>query len=300
MSLMEKEMSKVIKRKKKTGKTLLAVALTAALTAVILLGAVACAAFVIAKGPARSESARLCATFAEKRFPLAGLFFSAEELESSTFYMPPEVVESEIDVKSSYNTALYYVDGVSNAWDAVVITGISPESLSLARTDSTYAGGKYSLGLGGDLDAFLIGDFLTYRGADGEIYCFCAMGEDGVLDIGAMKAYDAANSGYAWGLEADRVLVRDSAPAKDLGGGYASRVAIGQAADGSIILVFANDRGFYPSGITYSELASLMYEYGAVNAAALKAEGGFFADGVGQLGEKGSSSFSLTVKGGAD
>jgi hypothetical protein len=43
-----------------------------------------------------------------------------------------------------------------------------------------------------------------------------------------------------------------------------------------------------------------MYEYGAVNAAALKAEGGFYADGVGQLGEKCASSFSLTVKGGAN
>jgi exopolysaccharide biosynthesis protein len=96
------------------------------------------------------------------------------------------------------------------------------------------------------------------------------------------------------------VLISNSAPADDLGGGYASRVAIGQAADGSIILIFANDRGFYPSGITYSELASLMYEYGAINAAALKAEGGFYANGVGQLGEKSASSFSLTVKGGAN
>ena len=296
---MEKEMSKVIKRKKKTGKVLLAMALTAVLTAVILLGALAGAAFVIAKGPARSESARLCATFAEKRFPLAGLFFSAEELERSMFYMPPAVAESDIDPIGKYNSAVYYVDDVSNAWDAVVITGISPESLALAEVDSTYAGGKYAFGLGGDLDAFLIGDYLTYRGDDGEIYCFCAMGADGVLDIGAMTAYDAANSGYVWGLEADRVLISNSAPASDLGGGYSSRAAIGQAADGSIILIFANDRGFYPSGITYSELASLMYEYGAVNAAALKAEGGFYADSVGQLGEMSASSFSLIVKGGA-
>lgn len=292
-------MSKVIKRKKKTGKVLLALVLTLVLTAVILLGALAGAAFVIAKGPARSESARLCATFAEKQFPLAGLFFSADELERSTFYMPPTVSESNVEPKSSYTTALSYIDDVSSAWDAVVITGISPASLSFSETDSAYAGGKYSFGLGGDLDAFLIGDYLTYRGPDGEKYCFCAMDKDGVLDVGAMTAYDAANSGYVWGLEADRVLVRDSVPAEDLGGGYATRAAIGQAADGSIILIFANDRGFYPSGITYSELAALMYEYGAINAAALKAEGGFYADGVGQLGEKSSSSFALTVKGGA-
>ncbi len=295
-------MSKVIRRKKKTGKTILAVGLVVLLTAVILLGALAGAAFVIAKGPARSESARLCATFAEKRFPLAGLFYSADELERSLFYMPPEIEESDIEMREDkkYTTSLYYIDSVSKAWDAVVITGISPASLSFDEIDSSYAKSKYAFGLDGDLDAFLIGDYLTYRGADGEIYCFCGMGEDGVLDIGAMTAYDAANSGYIWGVSADRVLLQNGSPAEDLGGGYASRVAIGQAADGSLILIFANDRGFYPSGITYSELASLMFEYGAVNAAALTAEGAFYADGVGQLGEKGESSFSLIVKGGAN
>lgn len=294
-------MSKVIRRKKKTGKVILALALVILLTAVILLGALAGAAFVIAKGPARSESARLCATFAENRFPLAGLFYSADELERSLFYMPPEVEDHGIEPsKKEHKTALFYVNDISSAWDAVVITGISPDMLSLAESDAAYVNGKYALGLDGDLDAFLIGDYLTYRGADGEIYCFCGMGADGILDIGAMTAYDAANSGYVWGISAERVLLRGGSPSDDLGGGYGSRVAIGQAADGSLILIFANDRGFYPSGITYSELASLMYEYGAVNAAALRAEGGFYADGVGQLGEKGSSSFSFTVKGGAE
>ena len=74
--------------------------------------------------------------------------------------------------------------------------------------------------------------------------------------------------------------------------------AVGQAADGSLIIAFVNDRGFYPAGITYSELASLMYEYDAVNAAAFRAEGGFYADGVGQLGSNSASFFSFIVKGG--
>jgi hypothetical protein len=295
---MELEMSKVIKRKKKTGKVLLGIALTLLLTAVILLGALAGAAFVIAKGPARIESARLCATFAENRFPLAGIFYSADELERSTFYMPPELLQSDVRTGGEYTSSLYYVGDASYAWDAVVITGIAPDELSLAETSVAYAGGKYAAGLGGDVDAFIIGDYLTYRGDEGEIYCFCGMGEDGILDVGAMTAYEAANSGYLWGFEAERVLVRNSAPETDLGGGYASRVALGQAADGSLILAFVNDRGFYPAGITYSELASLMYEYGAVNAVAFRAEGGFYADGKGQLGGKGASSYSLIVKGG--
>lgn len=292
-------MSRMIRRKKKTGKVILSLAAVLLLTVVILLGAFMSAAFVVAKGPARTESARLCATFAERKFPLAGLFFSAEELEHSLFYMPPEVASSDISVSGNeYATALFYIGDVSDAWEAVVITGISPELLSLERRDCTYVKEKYAFGLAGDPAAYLIGDYLSYRGVDDEIYCFCGMGEDGILDIGAMTAYDAANSGYTWGFSAERVLLQNGLPIEDLGGGYGSRVAVGQAMDGSIILAFVNARGAYPAGITYSALASLMYEYGAVNAAAFGVEGGFYADGVGQLGKRGASSFSMIVKGG--
>lgn len=295
-------MSKVIKRKKKTGKVLLAFVFVILLTTVILLGALATAAFVVAKGPAKSESARLCATFAEKRFPLAGFFFSADELESSLFYMPPAQKDGKIVIpeNKNYQTKLYYINDASPAWDAIVITGISPDDVALGKKNDGVADAKYAFGLTGDVDAFIIGDYISYRGEDGEIYCFCAMGDDGVLDIGAKTLYEAANSGYLWGISVARVLIAGGSPEDSLGGGYSSRAAIGQAADGSLILIFANDRGFYPSGITYSELSSLMYEYGAVNAAAIRAEGAFYADGVGQLGSKSENGFSLTVKGGAN
>lgn len=293
-------MSKVIKRKKKTGKALLALALVILLTAVILLGALAGVAFVVAKGPAKSESERLCATFAEKRFPLAGLFFTADELEGSLFYMPPAQKDGEISISKNYQTKLHYINDASSAWDAVVITGISPDDVALGKKNDGVAEAKYAFGLTDDVDAFIIGDYISYRGDDGEIYCFCAMGDDGILDIGAKTLYEAANSGYLWGISVDRVLIAGGSPADSLGGGYSSRAAIGQAADGSLILIFANDRGFYPAGITYSELASLMYEYGAVSAAAIRAEGAFYADGIGQLGSKSEQGFSLIVKGGAN
>ena len=293
-------MAKMIKRKKKTGKVLLGIITVLLLTAVILLGALAGAVFVVAKGPAKSESQRLCATFAEKKFPLAGLFYSAEELQNAEFYLPPEQLVSDIYHKESYSTSIYYINTASNAWDAVVVTGIDPVSLSLSEGNVVAPGAKYTFGLNDDINAFLIGDYLTYRGDDGELYAFCAMDSDGVLNIGAKTAYEAANSGYVWGICADRVLLQNSSPASELGGGYASRVAIGQASDGSIILVFANDRGIYPSGITYSELASIMLEYGAVNAASLSAEGAFYVDGVGKLGSKSEHGISLFVKGGAN
>lgn len=298
----EEFMSKVITRKKKTGKAILGACLILLITAVILFGALVCAVFVIANGPAQSASERLCATLAEKRFPLAGLFFSAEELGEAIFYMPPEIAESKVEMTDTnkYKISLHYINNASSAWDAVVLTGIDPASLSLSRGDKGIANADYAFGLYGEPDAYIVGDYLSYRGETDEIYCFCAMGEDGVLDVGARTAYDAANSGYVWGIAVDRVLLQNSTPASNLGGGYASRVAIGQAADGSVILVFANDRGVYPSGITYDELAALMYENGAVNAAAIRAEGAFYSDGVGQLGSKNENGFTLAVGGGAN
>jgi hypothetical protein len=216
--------------------------------------------------------------------------------------MPPEQKDGEISVSANknYKTKLHYINDVSPAWDAVVITGISPDDIALGKKSDGVATAKFAFGLTDDVEAFIIGDYISYRGDDGEIYCFCAMGDDGILDIGAKTLYEAANSGYTWGISVDRVLIADSIPNADLGGGYSSRVAIGQAADGSLILIFANDRGFYPAGITYSELASLMYEYGAVSAAAIRAEGAFYADGIGQLGSQSEQGFSLIVKGGAN
>ena len=294
-------MSKVITRKKNTGKVFLAFGLVLLITLLILFGALVSAVVVIAKGPDDNASARLCATLAEKRFPLAGLLFSEDELAEAVFYMPPDVVESEVTpTGSNQGIALYYVNNLSTAWDAVILTGISPEKLSLAKGNKGISDADYAFGLYGDPEAYIVGDYLSYRGESDEIYCFCAMGKDGILDVGARTAYEAANSGYVWGIAVDRVLLQNYTPEDDLGGGYASRVAIGQAADGSLILIFANDRGVYPAGITYSELASLMYEYGAVNAAAIRAEGAFYVDGIGQLGSKDENGFTLRVGGGAD
>jgi hypothetical protein len=298
----EEFMSKFIKPKKKKGKAILCFLLVSLTTTVILLSAVIGAAFVIAMGPSRSVSERLCATFAEKNYPMAGLFFSEHELRDAVFYMPPEVVQSDLEQKNTkkYKIALHYIDDASYAWDAVVMTGIDPASLSLERGSRSALDSDYAFGLCGDPDAYIVGDYLSYRGNEDEIYCFCAMNADGILEVGARTAYEAANSGYVWGISVDRVLMQNSMPASDLGGGYASRVAIGQAADGSIILVFANDRGIYPAGITYDELVAIMFEYGAVNAAAIRAEGAFYSDGVGQLGSKSENGFTLSVEGGAD
>lgn len=269
-------------------------------SAVLLLVALLATAFVIAKGPASSESKRLCATFAEKRSSIAGLFFTAEQLEESLFYMPPKPVEYPIEMDEGAfvsGGSISYAEGKESSF--IIVTDIAPSRLSLIKDNTGLSQNSVSVGLSGDVDAIIFGDYLKYRGEDEAIYCMVAMDGDGVLTVGAMNAYEAANSGYVWGIAADRVLVSGGTPAVSLGGGYASRAAIGQRADGSLILVYADADAFYPNGATHDELAALMYSLGAVNAASLKVDGTVRVADVHVCGERRVAPYSFVVMGGA-
>ena len=81
-------------------------------------------------------------------------------------------------------------------------------------------------------------------------------------------------------------------PFRDLGGGYATRAAIGQKKDGSIIIVLMKGHGIYPCGATYDELAAVMYEHGAVTAAAVSPVGAAYADGKKVFSAGGTSRFA--------
>lgn len=277
-------------------KILIVIALTALLAVVALIGAV----FVIARGPSGEAAERLAATLTESSSPLAGIFFTYDELEASKFYMPPAQVPSGAVFDAQLNDATVVSTPVrGNGWSGYVITGIRPDRLKFTAKNSGVTGSVCSLGLDDYVDAVLYDGTLTYVGEDA-VYCACAMSPDGLLHIGAMTAYDAANSGYVWAISAPRVLVEAGVPCSGLGGGYAARAAIGQCADGSLILIFTERNAFYPSGVTYSELAALMYEHGAVTAAALAPEGGLRLGGDIVTGNRMTPGFSLVVSGGGD
>lgn len=269
-------------------------------SALLLLIALLATAFVIAKGPATSQSKRLCATFAEKRSGIAGLFFTAEELGESLFYMPPAPQAYPIEMDESAfvgGGSISYADGEESKY--IIVTGIAPSRLSLIKDNTGLSQNSVSVGLSGDVDAVIFGDYLKYRGEDDAIYCMAAVDGEGVLTVGAMNAYEAANSGYVWGIAADRVLVSGGVPLTSLGGGYASRAAIGQRADGSLILVYAEADAIYPNGATHDELAALMYSLGAVNAASLKVDGTVRVADEHVFGDRRVAPYSLVVMGGA-
>ena len=234
--------------------------------------------FVVARGPARSAAGRLCATMTEKGFALTDIFFTTSEIEKTTSYLPPRPFDGECAGAEEKDVPEGGISLSGKYWNGFLWQVPDGYALSLVKGGKTQP--ETCLGLSGSQDAVFIGDCLTYVG-DGpqDRFCFAGIGSDGRMNAGLMTAAEAANAGFVWGISADRLLVSGGKPCADLGGGYASRAALGMRADGSFIVFAAVSSSVYPCGITYGELAAVMYGYGAVTAVALRPAGEFLADG---------------------
>jgi len=102
--------------------------------------------------------------------------------------------------------------------------------------------------------------------------------EDGVLVIGKMTGQEALDMGLKYALHTKYTtgpfLIIDNevqvVPDTSVyGGGKNPRTAIGQRADGAILLLVVDGRQANSIGATFEELAYIMKEYGAVNASAM-------------------------------
>lgn len=107
---------------------------------------------------------------------------------------------------------------------------------------------------------------------------FTGITYDNKLVIGNMTAQEALDAGvrdavntlYTTGpfliLDGELLTVPDTSV---YGGGKNPRTAIGQRADGAILMLVVDGRQANSIGATFAELAYIMKEYGAVNAAAM-------------------------------
>jgi hypothetical protein len=254
-------------------------ALTALLiTALILCSAALAAIFVVARGPSGDASVRLAATLAESGSVWGPIFYTHGELDAAVSYSAPNFAASQIKpADAQYTPSFTEISGED--WNGYIIKGISPKNLRATAASGVAANATFSFGVEPMIDAYYTDGVLNYVGNEDSTFCFCALSADGVLLAGGADIYTVVNSNLLWAIEADRVLVTGGEPMTNLGGGYGCRAAIGQAADGSIITIFAKGDGIYPSGITYDELAALMYDAGALTAAAIDTDGSFIYGG---------------------
>ena len=116
---------------------------------------------------------------------------------------------------------------------------------------------------------------------DGEIlwgeaqasYNIVGIDRDGILRVGPMSGTEALEQGIRWGVSfvtydgvSSTLIVDGEVQAKNLGGGINPRTAIGQRADGAILLLVLDGRSIGTLGATIQDICDIMLKYGAVTA----------------------------------
>lgn len=98
--------------------------------------------------------------------------------------------------------------------------------------------------------------------------CFAGFDHDNILHVGYFDYNDAAYLNLRDGVTFGPALVVNGVRADDgaLASGINPRTAIGQRADGAVLLLVIDGRQASSIGATYGDIADVMLDYGAVNA----------------------------------
>ena len=188
---------------------------------------------------------------------------------------------------------IFDVEGATyNGWMMVVqdpsrvITGVCRENFNskpglelyeiAERYDAIAAinGGGFSdsggVGNGGMPTGLVIsnGEVLNKSGGSSDHNVVVGFNQDNVMVIGEMSSTKALEKGIRDALAFGPALVvnGEAARVKGSSSGLNPRTAIGQRADGAVLMLVIDGRQASSLGATYADLISVMLEYGAVNA----------------------------------
>lgn len=117
-------------------------------------------------------------------------------------------------------------------------------------------------------DSAVICDGQVYAEEAGSGSCYAGLDGQNILRVGLDSLEAAQEAGLRYACSCGPVLVADgqSADPAALPGGLNPRAAIGQRADGTVLLLTVNGRQAGSIGASLEELADIMLRYGAVNA----------------------------------
>ncbi len=139
-------------------------------------------------------------------------------------------------------------------------------------TAGTNAGGFYDpngKGTGGIPEGIVIYEGELLWGSMYNAYDLAGIDADGLLHVGVMTAKQALADGIRYAASFGPALVingQSTAGEYGFGGGLNPRTAIGQRADGAMMLLVINGRSIDSLGATLNDVADIMLENGAVNA----------------------------------
>ncbi len=146
---------------------------------------------------------------------------------------------------------------------------------SYGAVGATNAGGfddPNGVGNGGTPLGLVISDGELRWGSLGTTYELIGFDKDNILHVGNMTGQQALDANIRDAICFGPMLIVNGNPQnadKKLGGGFNPRSAIGQTADGTVLLLVIDGRQPNSVGATYDDLVTIMQQYGAVNAANL-------------------------------
>ena len=105
-------------------------------------------------------------------------------------------------------------------------------------------------------------------GDSGDFYATVGFNQDNVMIIAKMSAKEAQAKGIRDAITFGPRLIVNGEPAnvKGQSSGLNPRTAIGQRADGAVLMLVIDGRQSSSLGATYSDLIKVMLQYGAINA----------------------------------
>lgn len=123
-------------------------------------------------------------------------------------------------------------------------------------------------GDGGIPIGMTIVDGKVHYASEGMSYPFVGFDSGYILHTGNMTPQQAREKEIQFGCSFGPVLVSNGEPldTSTLASGVNPRTAIGQRADGAVLLLVIEGRQARSLGATYADLADVMLQYGAVNA----------------------------------
>ena len=129
---------------------------------------------------------------------------------------------------------------------------------------------------GGIPKGLVIKDSQILWGDNSNRYSICGFDSNGILYVGSMTARQAVNAGVVDAVSFGPALIVNGEPVNSehyLGVSRNPRTAVGQRADGAILLVVIEGRSMSSFGATFDDLIEIFLRYGAVNATNL--DGGY-------------------------
>lgn len=152
-------------------------------------------------------------------------------------------------------------------------------------------GGRYNdengFGKGGQPEGIVFSEGELVYGNLNETYDIYGFDQNNIFICGRMTGSQAVEKGFRDAVTFGPALVVNGkavpVPATGTGGGLNPRTAIGQRADGAVLMLVIEGRQTSSLGATHLDLIEIMLEFGAVNAANLD---GAMSSSMGYEGEE--------------